>query len=174
MKTAAWILAVVLFVLTVVMIRGRIVADWEYESTISAPWLLADKASTIPQKTKYIDQFVANLEGLHLNDEHSAIFLTTPNNSFGENLAQLKTLRVRLHEIEKMDVTSFQYQTAMQQITAQEQGEAKNMLSVFEGTWIKAHFWYVWNWIGGVIVVLLSLAASADVGLFIAAYEAWY
>jgi len=133
MKTFAILLACVLGVLTVLFIRGSVVADWSYEQSISSPWKLADKASTIVQKANYIDQFVVALENAKLNGTNNAIWLKTPNNSFDSNLEQLKTLQTRLHEIERMDVTSFQYQTAIQQITQQEQGEAKAMLGVFEG-----------------------------------------
>ena len=171
MKTFAWILLPVIVVLTVLFIGSAVVASWRYENTISAPWELADKASTIPQKAKLIDRFVANLKASGLQGQYNAVWLKTPNNSFDANLEQLETLQVRLHEIEKMDVTSFQYQTAIQQITAQEQGEAKNMLSIFEGTWYKAHYLCLWDWVCAILVVLLVVAGIADLIVFGIAYK---
>ena len=50
-----------------------------------------------------------------------------------------------------MNVQSFAYQTAIQQITQQEQGEAQYMLKVFQGSWMLIHYWYLWNWLSYVI-----------------------
>jgi hypothetical protein len=76
-------------------------------------------------------------------------------NSFDMNFDALKTLQVRLHEIEKMDITSFQYQTAIQQITSQEQGDAMSMLTVFEGTWFKENHFLLWGWVCSTLVIIL-------------------
>jgi flagellar basal body-associated protein FliL len=171
MKTFAWILLCVIVLFTILVIGSAVIASWSYENTISAPWALADKASTIPQKAKYIDQFVANLKASGLQGRYNAVWLKTPNNSFDANLEQLETLQVRLREIQNMDVASFQYQTAIQQITAQEQGEAKNMLSIFKGVWYKANYWYLWNWILAVLVILLVVAGIADLIVFAKAYK---
>jgi hypothetical protein len=58
-----------------------------------------------------------------------------------------------LDEIQKMNVASFEYQTAIQQITAQEQGEAQAMLEVFSGIWWKNNYIFLWEWIAGLEVV---------------------
>lgn len=44
-----------------------------------------------------------------------------------------------------MDANSFQYNTAIQQITQQEQGEAIDMLSVFQGCWYKENYILLWG-----------------------------
>ena len=171
MKTFAWILLFVMVLLTALVIGNAIIASWRYENTISASWDLADKASTIPQKAKYIDQFIANLKASGLQGQYNALWLKTPNNSFDANLEQLETLQVRLHEIQNMDVASFQYQTAIQQITDQEQGEAHNMLSIFKGVWYKAHYLYLWDWVLAVLIILLIVAGTADLAMFVKAYN---
>ena len=51
-----------------------------------------------------------------------------------------------------MNVASFEYQTAIQQITAQEQGEAQAMLEVFSGIWWKNNYIFLWDWIAAVEV----------------------
>lgn len=69
-----------------------------------------------------------------------------------------------------MDANFFQYNTAIQQITQQEQGEAIDMLSVFQGCWYKENYILLWDWIGctqiifsiiilafGIIVWLMNL-----------------
>jgi hypothetical protein len=142
---------------------------YEYSKEISSNWDLADKSSTIAEKSRYIDKFVMALEQSGLKGKYNAIIFPTPNNSFDANLKALKSLQSRLQEIQTMDVTSFQYQTAIQQITAQEQGEAQDMLSVFSGIWLKEKNILLWDWIMG-LVVTLSLICLC-VGAMICADE---
>ncbi|MDD5328331.1 MAG: hypothetical protein PHY02_11065, partial [Phycisphaerae bacterium] len=127
------------------------------------------KTSTIKAKAEHINDFVKAIEGSGLSG-NNAIFLKTPNNSFDKNLEALKTLQCRLETIKTMDVNSFQYQQAIQQITAQEQGEAQAMIDVFQGIWLLENYPLAWNWIRTVfasIIVTLSL-----VGIFCIAF--WY
>ena len=56
-----------------------------------------------------------------------------------------------------MDVTSFAYQQAISQITAQEQDEAHNMLNVIQGRWFLSHHPLFWDWINVVIYLLLGM-----------------
>jgi hypothetical protein len=142
-------------VVLIVYIISSVIADYQYSNRVESYWSLADKSSTIVKKAYYIDQFVDALEKQNLKGEYDAIWLQTADNSFDMNLEALKTLQVRLHEIEKMDITSFQYQTAIQQITSQEQGEALNMLNVFEGVWFKEYHFLLWNWVCSYIVISL-------------------
>jgi hypothetical protein len=128
--------------------------SYEYENNISAEWELADKSSTIPAKAEHIDKFVTSLESANLHGEYDAEFYKTNNNSFDTNFSALKTLQSRLHEIAGMNPSSFEYQTAIQQITAQEQGEAHAMLSVIEGSWYHKYHFFLWSWMCGVTVVL--------------------
>ena len=89
------------------------------------------------------------------------LFFKTPDNSFDKNLEALQSLKTRLDEIQKMNVTSFEYQTAIQQITAQEQGEAQDMLEVFSGIWWKNNYLFLWEWVAVLEVVLcIVLIAS--------------
>jgi uncharacterized protein YqgV (UPF0045/DUF77 family) len=137
------------------MIITNIKGNYEYEKQYLSLWNLADKASTIPQKSDYINKFVQSLERSGLNGEYNAVFLKTLDNSFDKNLEAIKSLQKRLVEIQGMDVTSFAYQTAIQQITQQEQGEAHNMLSVFKGVWWKSNHPFLWDWIGTINIILL-------------------
>jgi hypothetical protein len=134
-------------------------ASYQYEAIIESMWSLADKSSTIPAKAQYVDRFVDALDQQGFGGKYNAIIFPTPDNSYDQNYAALKTLQSRLHEIATMDITSFQYQTAIQQITAQEQGEAHKMLNVFEGVWRKEHYPFLWNWIGGTFLFILIIAA---------------
>jgi len=155
MKATCIILTVVCSVILILDIAVGIIGSYQYEKDFASYWNLADKASTIPQKAQYIDKFVDALAESELVGKHNALFLITLDNSFDLNLDALRSLQLRLHEIETMDVTSFEYQTAMQQITAQEQGEANAMLSVFRGVWWKTHHLFLWNWICAVQVGIM-------------------
>jgi hypothetical protein len=153
MKTLNWLL-VLFFIVLLVDIGCTIKANYEYEKKIESYWALADKASSIPKKLEGIDKFVIALDNAGMKGEYNALILSTPNNSFDANFDALKSLQTRMHEIEHMDVNSFQYQTALSQITEQEQGQAHAMLSVFKGTYWKAHYILLWDWIGTINWIL--------------------
>ena len=156
MKTLGIILIIISLIVLAFDIGNGIMGSYQYSNQIECYWSLADKASTIQKKAENIDKFVAALENSGLKGQYNAMFLVTPDNSFDYNMEALKTLQNRLHEIEKMDITSFQYQTAIQQITQQEQGEAHAMLSIFEGIWWKINYFWLWDWIG-VVQILVSI-----------------
>jgi predicted transcriptional regulator len=136
----------------VIIVQG-VKVDYRYNKQIGSYWSLADKASTIDAKKEMIDKYVFAIEEAHLGG-YNAIYLKTPDNSYEENMKALKTLQSRLTEIKGMNPNSFEYQTALQQITGQEMGEADKMLNVFEGIWYLNNYGYLWGWIGGVIFLL--------------------
>jgi hypothetical protein len=84
----------------------------------------------------------------------SAGWLTTPNNELARNVDALRTLMQRLEQIQKMDPASFQYNTAIQQITEQEQGQAGAMLGVIRGCYDLQNYTMVWGWIFAVAITI--------------------
>lgn len=164
MKLFAGILTIVIAIWLTANIKNEITRFYDYQNKYASYWELADKSSTIEEKSRYIDKFVERLESSGLNGSYNAIIYPTPTNSFDYNLNALKSLQARLQEIKTMDVRSFEYQTAIQQITGQEQGEAREMLSELQGSWNKVHYFYYWDWIG---VINWSLLIVALVFLFI-------
>lgn len=152
-------LGILLIVIAVIFAGGFIIdavhANYEYSNEYSSYWTLADKASTITLKSTYIDQFVSALGSSGLQGTHDAIWFPTADNSFDSNFQTLQSLQSRLHTISTMDEGSIQYQTAIQQITAQEQDEATDMLAVFEDCWYKVHHYWLWNgWLNAVEIIL--------------------
>ena len=129
-------------------------SNYQYNKYHKSYWELAEKASTIQEKSIQIDKFVASFDTLKYSGCYNAVFLTTESNSFNGNFRALKTLQSRLNEIKTMNPSSFEYQTAIQQITAQEQNGAENMLSEISGIWYKENYLLLWNWIG---VTLISI-----------------
>jgi hypothetical protein len=134
------------FVLAVIWIVYEVRANYDYDNTIGSYWSLGIKASTLQQKSTYLDQYVAALEAQHLEGMNDAVFLKTPDNSFDQNMVALKSLQGRMHQIQGMDEQSFAYQTAMQQITAQEQGQAEHLTSNFSGCWYLRNNSLLWGW----------------------------
>lgn len=143
-----------------IQVRYEIKARYEWERDYAQLWNLSDKASTIEAKKKLVGQFVEALESGHKRgafSSHNAKWLKQPDNSFASNLEALKTLRDRLNEIGGMNPSSFEYNTAMQQITEQEQGGASAMLGTINGCWKMANYFYIWSWVGTCLVALFIL-----------------
>lgn len=154
MKVFGIILTTITGILLLLNMIFGVIANYQYNKQIKSYWDLADKASTIDKKLEYINKYVEVLENTNLQGKYNAFILETPNNSFDNNFEMLKTLQQRLEQIKVMDIKSFEYQTAIQQITAQEQGEANEMLRVFKGIWVKEHYVLLWNWICLVQVIV--------------------
>lgn len=170
MKTFGLIGTFLSAVLMIWAIAAEVLADYEYTNNIGSYWNLAEKASTLEAKSEYLDKFAAAIEAEHLSG-NNAVFLRTPDNSVEQNLAVLRTLQTRMKEIKGMDVTSFAYQQAIQQITAQEQGEAQNLLSVIEGSWYLKNHLFLWDWIDGLKWLALILFAALSVICLIAGWN---
>lgn len=165
MRVAGIFLTLIFSVLLIWSIAADVLADYELDKSIGSYWELSVKASTLDAKAQYLDQFVKAVDDAHLSG-NNALFLKTPDNSFEQNVAVLKTLQNRMNEIKGMDVTSFAYQQAIQQITAQEQGEATKLLGVIAGVWYLQHHPLLWEWIN--LIKYLIVIAGGLVGLILA------
>lgn len=170
-KTIAIIITMISIIWLVTIIVSAVIVSYEYDKTISSYWELSDKASTVTQKSLQVDKYVLALENSGLQGQYDAVVFKTPDNSFDENFTALLTLQSRLHQIDTMDVNSFQYNTAIQQITEQEQGEACAMLSVFKGCWYKTHYLFLWNWIAW--VQILTTIGLIITSFYLWTYDAW-
>ena len=163
-KILGTLLIVVSSLIGIILIIVAMGAHNRYQNDIVGNWELADKASTITQKSDYIDKFVDALDRAGLQGMNNALIYKNIDNSFDKNFEALKSLQTRLHTIKTMDENSFAYQTAIQQITAQEQGEADKMLNVFHGCWYKLNYYYFWNaWI--VLLIILGIPSLFIFGI---------
>ena len=163
-KFSFFILLLSFFVLGMYQIKQKVVGDYQYEKNYGQYWELSDKSSTITAKQEYIVEFQNALMNGKTNGafaEFNAVFLQTQNNNFDANLKALETLSQRLTEIQEMDPSSFEYNTAIQQITQQEQGEASKMLDVFHGCFMLQNYMIAWGWVAGITVVSLIIIGSA-------------
>ena len=162
MKTFFKFLTFTTIILSIVLIASYLIAEYQYSNKIQSYWELADKASTIDQKSEYLSKFIVAIEDEGLGG-HNAIVFKTPDNSYDENIKALKSLQSRLDDIKDMDVTSFEYNTAIQQITAQEQGEASQMITVIKQIWYKNHYFLLWDWVGGLLVFFVIFFLTFDI-----------
>lgn len=157
MKKPLFIIFVIAAIFGITQLVCDAIGSWRFEKDYLQHWNLADKSSTLEAKQKFVQTFVASLEFGFMEGEfstHNALFLKTPNNEFQANLEAVRTLAKRLDEIQDMDPNSFEYNTAIQQITAQEQGEAERLLSVFKGCYFLHNYIICWEWIGVTLGVL--------------------
>ena len=173
MKAVGFIFTFGSIIAIVLSITFAVIAKYKYRNEYSYSWELADRSSTIEEKSKHINTFVSKLENSGLNGKHNALFMETPTNGFDANLTALKSLQQRLNDIKGMNPSSFEYQTAIQQITQQEQGEADVMLSVFKGIWFKEHYPMIWDWICMFQVIFCFLLLVAGIGIISTEYD-WY
>ena len=177
MKILGYLLLVGGVIMLALQIRSSILSRYTYEKQFSNLWELADKSSTIPAKQQYITQFLYALKAGETNGvfaDYDATWLKTPNNSFAANIKAIQTLSDRLTQIQDMDPASFQYNTAIQQITAQEQGEAHRMLAVFEKCYDRECYPIIWGWIGVVFTMTAVVIVIAGIVLLAVAYEGGY
>ena len=155
------VITIICIIFGTVCISQCVNANIEWTNDIGYAWDLADKSSTLAEKSKYIDEFIFNLKESKHN-KYGALVYKTRSYDFDLNLKALETLGERLHEIQKIDVNSFAYQTAIQQITAQEQGEAQEMIKVLYGAWVIDNYWWafyvvqLWVWI---LIAILGCVA---------------
>lgn len=157
MKTTGFFLTIIGLALIGFIAGSLVYGSYKYEQKYLYHWELADKSSTIEAKQKHIEKFVDSLETGKNNKDFTAyggLFLQTPSNSFRENMNALNTLNQRLNEIKEMNPSSFEYNTAIQQITAQEQGEASSMLDVFQTCYMLANYPYTHVLFGVIIAVI--------------------
>src|SRR5579862_3419047 len=73
----------------------EIYTNYECDRDLLSYWKLSAKASTLKQKSLYLDKFVANLEAAQLSG-NNALVLRTPDNSYEQNMATLKSLQSRM------------------------------------------------------------------------------
>ncbi len=157
MRKTGITMIIVGLVIGVIGIVYAVSAHYRYSRDIFSNWELSVKASTISQKSEYMDKFVDSLKNSGLQGSSAALFFKTPDQSFDENFKALVSLQSRLHNIQNMDENSFAYQTAIQQITAQEQDEAGTILSVIKSSWYRVHYYLLWN-VFGFLMMLLPMA----------------
>ena len=166
MKTGG-IIIVILGILWGIMLGiNQYKADIQWNEAAGKYWTLADRASTLEAKRTNINLFVSAIDKLNLKGTHNTIFFEQELNGFDANFTALKTLQTRLAEMNGMDQNSMAYQQAIQQITAQEQGDAEEMIGNIYGCWMKDQHMLLfgcvvgWLWLAVIIVIIVGVCAA--------------
>lgn len=142
----------------------------QFETAIQSNWELSDRSSTLDAKAQYIEAYYNALESSGINGLSNALFYQNPTNDCATNIQVVKTLSDRLEQIKGMDESSFQYQQAIQQITAQEQGEAGDMTDTLHGCWLRANHYIYWNPIIALFMFIIPVFLLF-MGGFLISYE---
>lgn len=171
-KALGIVLIVIAIIAAICLIISGIYADYIMNKNYMSYWSLSDKSSTLASKQVYISQFVDQIDS-HREQfaEYDALILKTPDNNCDRNINAVKTLRDRLNNISQMDENSFAYQTAMQQITAQEQGEAAELIDNIQGCWYLKSYPWLWSWI--LFIIASSIIIIGFVGFLFITWESF-
>lgn len=166
MKTGGIIIVILGILWGILLGKNQLQAEMEWNQKAGQYWTLADRASTLEAKRVNIDKFVNAIDGLGLKGTHNTIFFEQELNSFDANFTALKTLQVRLREMQGMDQNSMAYQQAIQQITAQEQGDAEEMIANIYGSWMRQEHGFLfgavvgWIWVAVVIAIIVGCCVA--------------
>jgi len=137
-ETAIMLIVGVLFL--AFFINGGVqwsIQGYDFQQKVGNWFILADSASDAKTKAFYFDKFVDALEKEGLTTGHSAIYWQQPKSDLAENFKVVQSLQTRLHDIVQMDTKSFEYQTALNQITLQE--FCWFPYATFEGAYLLRH-----------------------------------
>lgn len=159
-QTMGLIAGILGIVYVIVASIALLMLNYQYNRDFDSDWRLGVKASTIKLKHEYVKKFYENITS-HRKEfrDSSALLMPTPDNSVDSNLVTLKSLVERLEKVQDMDENSLAYQTAMQQITGQEQDEAHAMLGVFEDSY-KLQNSILFSWLGFIICSITFMFAA--------------
>ena len=172
LKTIGSLLICFSLLLAALIIVSDIRIGYKFEKKYGSYWELADRSSTLEAKEQYITQFVDALEKNNGDFAvHNALFLKTPQNAFENNVEALITLRDRLKEVKGMNKTSFEYQTAIQQITAQEQGEADLLMDDIKSAYYLEQNIFTWEWVEAFSLLMLGIIFWVGVIILMVAFQ---
>ncbi len=144
-RTIGSLLAIGTVIVFGMLVWNGIKVQYQWNNQYGSYWSLADKASSLEQKSAYVDQFVAGVQGAGLNGCNDTLFFPTPDNSFDQNMVALVSLQTRLKDIQSQDPSSLGYAQSIQQITSQEQDDNGAVISVVEDCWYKQNHYFWWN-----------------------------
>ena len=151
MKAIGWIL-VCLSVLIVgaSLACGLIYALYSYNVNVSQYVQLADDASTATQKLVYLQKYEEAIHK-HIARNDARFIFTRERWTRDKQLEILATLQTRLQEAAAMNPLSFEYQTAINQITGQEFDHAlQDINKIIEDCWFRQSglaifcLWFQW------------------------------
>jgi len=146
-----WLLFVVTFLSALAgLTGGGIYLSYGYDVKMGQYIRLADDASTAEAKLGYLQKYQEAVEQNIVRNQARFIF-QKERLTRDRQLSILSTLKVRLQDAANMNQSSFEYQTAMNQITGQEFNHALGELSrIISDCWLRQSalavfgLWFAW------------------------------
>lgn len=144
------------------LVCGTYSYTYRYDVAIGQHARLADDASTASKKLEYLEKYVGAV-GEHITRNDARFIFKRERLTRDVQLEVLQTLVQRLGEAAKMDPQSFEYQTAMQQLTTQEFDHVLYAINgIIHACWLRQSGWLVFclwfSWLPCGVVVLAGMA----------------
>ena len=140
------------------LIHGGIYASYSYDVRMGQYIRLADDSSTAESKLEYLKKFEEVVSSNIFRNEARYVF-KKERLTRDKQLKVLSTLQTRLQDAVEMDPLSFEYQTAMQQITGQEFDHALGEINdIISSCWLRQSGFAVFClWIAWLLCLILFI-----------------
>ena len=116
-KTIGIFLIIVSVVLVMWLITNAIIANYRYDRDVESYYTLSVQASTAEKKLEYINIFENKIIENNLITGYGAIIFKKPKNDAFHQYEILKTIKERLISINSVNISSFEYQQAMYEMS---------------------------------------------------------
>ena len=118
-KRKRWLISIIGTLVVAALSLGAYWVGYTYDREAGGYLGLADDASTAPLKLQYLEQYREAVHRLVTGKDARLVF-GTPQTKVAHQFVVLDSLLERVGEVAALDVSSFEYQVAMDQITGQE------------------------------------------------------
>ena len=150
-----WFLAIVI---GVVLSVSTYMASFPYKKNVESHLGMADDASTAALKLEHLLEYKKSVLKVVKGDDARLIF-KTPQTKKAAQIAILDSLIDRVSTTAKMKTDSFEYQTAMNQITGQEfSGTIDSTNKMFFSMYARQNGWNAYMWMDGIWLTILLIA----------------
>lgn len=155
-----WFLAIII---AIALSVGTYMASFSYKQNVESYLSMADDASTASLKLEHLLEYKKSVLKVVKGNDARFIF-KTPQTKKAAQMAILDSLIDRVSTTAEMEPDSFEYQTAMNQITGQEfRGTINSTNKMFFGMYSRQNGWNSFLWMNGIwlITLLIVLLAAA-------------
>ena len=136
---------------------GAYWVGYTYDREVGGYLSLADDASTAPLKLQYLGQYREAVHSIVTGEDARLVF-TTPQTKAAHQFVVLDSLLQRVGEVAALDVSSFEYQVAMDQITGQEfLGAIEVTNGLLKDAYVRQGGWGRYLWSTGLFAVIAGV-----------------
>ena len=165
MKKIAIIWLIVLIILIATSVLGTVIANYRYETDLGGYYVRACTAANAKLMNSHLGEVEQAFRDKGWTTGYTVYVFKTPENDLSLIFEQLLDFRARLTSISEMDVQSFEYQKALEEVT-----DALLMWGRSFNLGHKFYLFLLWNILGtiagiwgfGVGLTLLIIAMMLD------------